>query len=436
MLDGVRAPLKSRPFRRVWAGETVAQLGDLAFQIAFAWLVVKQAGPATLGAVMLTQAAPRGVLMLLGGAVTDRFSPRTVMLATHLTRGLTVAVVAVLTAAGHLSAWQFFLVAAVIGAAEAFFWPASASIVPALVPAEHLPRALGLVTVSEQLARMLGPVLGGLAVATTGTTWAFGLESATFFAAVAMLLATPAHVRSEDGEQPGMAALKKEIGEGLRYAFNSRQVRTVLMMVSAAALSYSGLFAVGLPALARSYSGSASALGVLVSAWGVGQLTGALAASVTGLPQRWGLLMIGMTLCEGSAFAVLGLVPRVWAAAAVLALLGIGVAYSSDVALPLFIQTRTPKEFLGRINSILNLPRMVFEPISMAAMGFLVSFGVRWGLAGAAVPMLAVGLVLACDRDARHLRMAADPRTPGPADPQPIATGVPGLRPHSAQEPS
>jgi hypothetical protein len=179
----------------------------------------------------------------------------------------------------------------------------------------------------------------------------------------------------------------------------------VLLLISAATLSYSGLFAVGLPALADTFPQGALALGLLLSAWGLGQLLGTVGAAVTGLPARWGILIIGVTLCEGAAFAGLGFLPNPWAAAALLVVLGIGVAYSTDVALPTFVQTRTPGELLGRVNSILNAPRVVLEPLSLALMGVVVAIDVRWGFAMAAVPMLAVGLTLLASRNARQLRM-------------------------------
>jgi MFS family permease len=410
MLNSVREPLKSKSFRLVWSGESLSSLGDSAFQVVFAWLVLKHFGAAVLGAVMLAQAIPRGVLMLVGGAFTDRLSPRVVMMMTHVTRGLAVAALGLLDMAGSVRAWQFFAFAIIVGAAEAFFWPASGAVVPALVPEEHLPRALGLVTVSEQVAMLAGPALGGVAVAAIGTSASCLVDAATFGIALLTLIPARSAVPPEEPERVSLSALKNEISSGLGYAFRSRDVRIVLMMISAAALSYSGLFSVGLPALARTYSYSATALGLLVSAWGLGQLCGALGASITGLPRRWGMLIIGMTLCEGSAFALLGFVPRAWTAAAVLALVGVGVAYSTDVALPLFVQTRTPRELLGRVNSVLNLPRMVFEPVSMGMMGLLVSVGVRWGFVAAAVPMLAVGLRLAFDPQARTLRLRDDGR--------------------------
>jgi hypothetical protein len=393
MLNSVREPLKSKSFRLVWSGESLSSLGDSAFQVVFAWLVLKHFGAAVLGAVMLAQAIPRGVLMLVGGAFTDRLSPRVVMMMTHVTRGLAVAALGLLDMAGSVRAWQFFAFAIIVGAAEAFFWPASGAVVPALVPEEHLPRALGLVTVSEQVAMLAGPALGGVAVAAIGTSASCLVDAATFGIALLTLIPARSAVPPEEPERVSLSALKNEISSGLGYAFRSRDVRIVLMMISAAALSH-----------------SATALGLLVSAWGLGQLCGALGASITGLPRRWGMLIIGMTLCEGSAFALLGFVPRAWTAAAVLALVGVGVAYSTDVALPLFVQTRTPRELLGRVNSVLNLPRMVFEPVSMGMMGLLVSVGVRWGFVAAAVPMLAVGLRLAFDPQARTLRLRDDGR--------------------------
>src|SRR6266699_433119 len=97
---------------------------------------------------------------------------------------------------------------------------------------------------------------------------------------------------------------------GVIYAARHVEVRMVLLLVTAATLSYSGLFAVGLPTLARGVSGGSLALGVMVSAWGLGQLIGAVGASITGLPRRWGRLIIGMTFAEGTCFAVLGLAPH------------------------------------------------------------------------------------------------------------------------------
>ena len=397
-------PLGYSQFRWVWVGESVAILGDVSFLVAFSWLILGIADAATLGAVLLTVAVPRGALMLVGGVLTDRFTPRTVMFVSHLARGVAVAALTGLFLTETLAIWHLFAIGLVFGIADAFFWPASVAIIPTLVPREQLAKANAFAGAGEQAARLVGPLLGGALVSLGGLGWVFGLNVlAMFFAAVSLLAVRK--VKVEEQEQLSVRGVLRQIRSGLGYAAGSVETRIVVALIAAATLSYSGLFAVGLPTLARSFdSGGAFVLGMMLSAWGLGQLAGTLSASVTGLPERWGLLIIGMALLEGVSFAVLGFVPNSLVAVALLALLGFGVAYSTDVALPTFVQTTTPPELLGRVSSVLELPRVLLEPVSIAAMGLLATGDVRWAFVAAAVPMLLVSLALATSRRARALR--------------------------------
>ncbi len=398
---GKGSPWGYSQFRWVWLGESVAILGDVSFLVAFSWLILGISDAAMLAAVLLTVAIPRGVLMLVGGAFTDRFSPRTVMLVSHLARGIAVAALTGLYLTGTLAIWHLFAIGLLFGVADAFFWPASVSIIPTLVPREQLARANALAASGEQAARLVGPLLGGALVALGGLGWVFGLNACAMFFAAASLLG----VRKVKVEEQEQLSVLRQIRSGLGYAARSVEIRIVVALIAAATLSYSGLFAVGLPALAKS-SGGALVLGMMLSAWGLGQLAGTLSASVTGLPRRWGLLIIGMAFLEGVSFAVLGFVPNNLVAVALLALLGFGVAYSTDVALPTFVQTTTPPAMLGRVSSVLELPRVLLEPVSVAAMGLLATGDVRWAFLAAAVPMLLVSLALAASRRARALRTA------------------------------
>ncbi|MGH8877017.1 MAG: MFS transporter [Stackebrandtia sp.] len=403
MFRQARQPFRYAPFRTVWSGETLSMLGDRGFDVAFIWLVLEVTGSVgALASVLLVQAIPRGVLLLVGGAVTDRLSPRTVMFWSHVVRGIAIAVLGVLAVMDGVQVWHFYVLGVVVGISEAFFVPATGSILPSLLPREHLERGNALVGFGEQATRLAGPILGGVMVASVGAGTTILLNCVTFFAAAATVFAAPRR-QPRENDPTTLRVIGGQIAEGLRYARRSHEVRTVLMLVGAAALSYSGLFSVGLPALSKTFPQGSVALGILLSAWGLGQLVGTGLAVLTGLPRRWGVLIIGMTLCEGAAFMMLGFLPAVWMAATVLALLGIGVAYSMDVALPTFIQTRTAPEVLGRISSVMELPRMIFEPISIAAMGLLISVDLRWGFAMAALPMLAVGIRLALDPMARRL---------------------------------
>lgn len=409
----VRGPFRSRPFRWVWTGEALSMVGDASYQVVFVWLVLSiSRSPAVLAAVVIAATIPRGLLVLVGGAVTDRFSPRTVMLVSHLTRGAAVTILTVLAATDGLRIWQFFVIGVVFGIADAFFWPAAPSIVPSLVRRSDLPRANALIGVAEQASIFVGPVLGGVLLATAGSSVALGFNAVTFFVAAGTLRAAP---KTEVGARESFSVrrLLAEMRAGLRYARRTIEVRIVLLLLSASTLSYSGLFAVGLPTLARPVRDGSVALGVMISAWGLGQLVGALSATVTGLPRRWGLLIIGMTILEGVCFAVLGVVPHYLLAAALLFLLGIGVAYSTDVALPTFVQARTPPEMLGRVNSVIALPWVVLEPVSVAVMGAVAGLGPGWAFAIAAVPMLLVGAGLATSSTARGLTTDTAPARGG-----------------------
>jgi MFS family permease len=399
--------LRRPGFTIVWLGEAVSITGDVAYEVAFAWLVlIATRSPAVLAGVLVAGSVPRGLLLLVGGAITDRFQARTVMFCSHVVRGLLVGLLYLAVLAGRQPVWGFFAVSIVFGIADAFFWPASGSVVPSLVRADQLPRANALVSLGEQTARLLGPVAGGVLVAATGPATTIGIDALTFFVAAISVLAAP---RTRGSGRPvsmrELVSLVSQIGAGLSYARRNPNVRVILVVVSAGALAYSGMFGVGLPALAKTLPQGSVALGAIVSAWGLGQFLGALSAGVTGLPQRWGVLIIGMACCEAAGFAIVGVVPNLAVVVVVLAVLGFGTAYSSDVALPTWLQVNTPAEFLGRVNSIVELPRVALEPVSLAIMGLLAARDPRLIFLFAALPLLGVAILLLSSPTARSLRV-------------------------------
>lgn len=400
---------RGRAFRAVWGGEVGSVLGDYAYQVAFAWLVLSIShSAATLAEVMVCNVACSGVLILVGGAVTDRWSPRRVMICSHLSKGVLVAALCGLASADAVHIWACFAVAAAFGIADSFFWPASGSIVPSLVTAEELPRANAIVAVGEQTALFLGPVIGGLLVSAFSPAAAFALDAVTFFVAAWTATRAP---RTASGpaqaQQWDIRALAASVTAGFRYARGQRDIRSVLVLIAASTLAYSGLFAVALPAFAHALGRGPWPLGILVACWGAGQLAGSVSATVTGLPSRWGLLIVGMSGLEGASLLAIGWTGSLAIACALLAVLGFGVAYASDVAIPTWIQVSTSAEMLGRVNSIINLPRVLLPPLSMAVMGALAVVSVRLPFLFAAAPMLLAGVVLAATGTTRQLALQA-----------------------------
>ena len=421
------APRRKR-FVLVVAGEVLSQVGDSVYLVALTWLILTKSSPQILAVSLVCLVVPRGVLLLIGGALTDRFSARRVMLCSHLARAGLVAALVASAATGTVQPWEFFAISAAFGVADAFFLPASKTIIATLVPADELVQANAVTTFGEQVAGLIGPAFGGLLVAFYGPVPALAVNAVTFLIAAATIVAAPrATWQPEQGTLTVRGTLA-QITEGIAYARAKPGVRVVLVIVSASTLSYSGLFGVALPGLARTLPHSALALGLMLSAWGLGQLLGAASASFTGLPNRWGVFIIAMAYAEAATFVVLGFLPSVWVVVPLFVLLGFGVAYSSDVALPAWIQTTTPEAMLGRVSSVIEMPRTIFEPISIIVMGVLVSIDVRLALICAAVPMLVAAVALSASRSARSMGGAISTGQVGspvvaqpPAVPDPVA---------------
>ena len=138
-------PLANRNFRLLWLGEGISLIGDQFYLIAIGFITMQITGSAlALGTIMMTAAIPRAVLMLLGGAITDRFSPRAVMMVSNALRAVITVILAALAFSSTVQVWQLYILAASFGIVDAFFYPAYASMTPVLVKTEELQAANGI----------------------------------------------------------------------------------------------------------------------------------------------------------------------------------------------------------------------------------------------------------------------------------------------------
>src|SRR5262245_41309160 len=261
----------------MWAGQTASMLGDGVQGVALAWLTLALTGsPLTLGSVLLAGAVPRAAVVLVGGAVSDRLSPRALLFASNVARALVAAALAGLAASGWVQLWQLYAGSFAFGLGDAFFLPAVGAVVPQLVEADRdLPAANALLGVSEQGAMLVGPALGGVAMAAIGPGGAFGINALSFLLAAAGVLPAPVRRNVRAG---AAVSVWTGLRDGLTYAWSRADLRTLLLVISVESLTYNGVFGVGLPALARSLARGPAALGLLYSSWGFGQLAGALSA--------------------------------------------------------------------------------------------------------------------------------------------------------------
>src|SRR5262249_6493046 len=180
-------------------GQLGSTVGDYCYAVALPWLILSaHGGTVLLGTVLACYGVPRTVLIPVGGMLADRLSPRAVMLAADVVRCVLVVILTVLAARNLVSVAFLGPVAAVIGAGEGLFLPASAAIMPSLLPPEQLQAGNGLSSAMIQVGSLTGPVLGGILVTTAGAAPAVARDAPP----LPLSAAPPAPLRREPGAPP------------------------------------------------------------------------------------------------------------------------------------------------------------------------------------------------------------------------------------------
>lgn len=372
----MRRPLRFRDFRLLFTGETVSVVGDHFHFVALAWLTLQLTGSGlALGSVLMVAAIPRAVFMVVGGALSDRWSPRSLMLYSNAVRSVLVGVIAALVLTGQIQLWHLYLMGAVFGVVDALFYPAINSIIPMLVDEEALPPANALLQGSQQLAGLIGPAIAGFVVAWVQTGPAFVIDAISFAVAATALLFVIGGRRAPRQSGDAHPSLLGSIREGFGYAWGDPAVRSLLLLTASFNFAVTGPLLVGLPFLSEhSLGGGSATFGILLSAFGAGSVLGAIAAGAIPRVPRLGAVVLAIAVGLGAAMALIGVAPNVPSAFALLGAMGLGAGFI-NVHIISWLQGRTGEEMRGRVMSIVMLGSVGLTPLSYALAGLVVDLG-------------------------------------------------------------
>jgi MFS family permease len=363
------APLRQRDFRLLWTGMSVSLLGDGFFLVAVAWETFALSNqPASLAYVGVALSLPQVAMLLVGGAVSDRWGCRQVLIWADWARAAAVGILAILVTSGGLHLWELYLAAGTLGVAAAFASPAFDALVPQLVPNGQLHQANAI----EQFVRpatiqLAGPALGGLAVATIGSVGALAFDASSFvFSALCMVRMTslgPTPVMTAASDRGGIG---QDVRQGLRYVRGRVWLWGTFLSATFSYLLFIGPTQVLLPYIIRNtLHQSASAYGIVLAAGGVGALVGAVAmgrAREPRSPMTW--IYVWWTIATLSV-AGYGMFEKVWGL--VLASLVINGAEAVGAVVWMTLkQRRVPIAMLGRVSSIDWLVSTALLPLSYA----------------------------------------------------------------------
>lgn len=395
------SPLSVKEFRRYWFAGAVSLFGDHVTFVALPWLVLKLTGdPLAMGTVIAVAAVPRALFMLFGGALSDRWSPRLVMLLSNLARFVLIVVLATLTYLDVITLWMILIIGFSFGLADAFFFPAASAMPPRLLERDRLAAGNSLLQGTLQITVVLGPMAGGLLIAALGgdasaderltdrvaLATVFFLDASTFLLSLWVLFTM--RERFVPDKQPAGSVLDS-ILEGLAWAWRDVPLRIFMLLMAGLSLVFRGPFMVGIPALAEAHlPQGAAAYGTVMSALGVGAIIGALiAGSRPPLANHWlGKMLLFDFLVFGAVMCLMSQVHDLMVISTVVLFAGILDGYVI-VFLTTWVQRHVPAERLGRVMSAVMFVGQGLFPISSAAAGAIAGWNLLF--------MLMLGGVLA-----------------------------------------
>jgi MFS family permease len=355
-------PLQEREFRLLFFARAVSFFGTAIAPVALAFAVLEIAGPTELGLVLAARLVPQVALLLLGGVWADRLPRNVVMVGSNVVCGLAQGAIGVLLLADVAEVWHLAALAAVNGAAAAFFFPASQGIIPQTVSPARLQQANVLLRLGLNGTLAAGAAAGGILVAKTGSGWALVFDGATYFAAAGLLLAMKlSHI----------PVAAKSVLHDLRIGWGEFRARTWLWAIVLAFgflnAAWSGARDVLAPIVAKQDLGGADAYGFLMGSFGVGLIVGGIIA-FRYRPSRLlfvgcGVMVIGVSVLVSLALAA----PLAVLCAAALAT---GIGYELfGVFWDTALQQNIRQDVLSRVYAYDALGSWVLMPVGVAVAG-------------------------------------------------------------------
>ncbi len=292
------APLRFPVFRAVWISSTVSNLGGLIQTVGASWLMISLTQSADLVALVQASASlPVMLLSLAAGAMADNMNRRHVMLGAQLFQLVVSLLLAVIVWIGWITPWTLLLFSFLIGVGGAFNAPAWQASVGDMIPRPHLPAAVALNSMGFNIARSVGPAIGGAIVAMAGAATAFAVNALSYIGLIAVLMRwRPA----AEPKGPPRETLWIAMGAGVRYVWMSPAISIVLLRSMLFGVGASAVMAL-LPLIAKvRMGGGPLTYGLLLGAFGAG----AVAAALSSASLRRDMTTESLVRWASAAFAV------------------------------------------------------------------------------------------------------------------------------------
>ncbi|MHB8106116.1 MAG: MFS transporter [Candidatus Cryosericum sp.] len=374
---------ESKDYRLWFAGQSVSLVGTWLQTTGQSWLVLKLTNsPLKLGILTSIQFIPSLVLSVFIGPIIDRFPKRSILLFTQIAYALAAVALAVVAFGSHAQYWQVLVIAAVTGLISAIDWPTRQAFVGEQVNDKSaVVNAVALNSTMFNIARVIGPGIGGILIALVGIPWTFTLNAVSFVAVIVSLFLMKAGRRATKSSTGNYA---QEIREGTRYIAGS-QIIISLLTISGVISLFLLNFNIMIPSFSLlTLHLQADAYGGLMSAMGVGAMAAGVLMSLGGARlEPTPAYIYGSGFVLAVAMVLVGIQRNFYLTGLLLVFCGFGMAALSTMC-NTALQMQSPDDMRGRVMAAYNLVWVGSTPIGAlyagkicdvlgANMGFFVS---------------------------------------------------------------
>jgi MFS family permease len=357
-----------RDFRILWIGACTSTIGTWMQEVAQNWLVLQLTNsPFLLGIDAFLGDIPIFLFSLVGGVLADRIDRRFILIGSQVVQMLSAATLAALIWTNHIQIWHILTLSFVVGTAQSFGGPAYSALVPSLVQKEDVPNAIALNSIQFNLARVIGPVIGGLAMKYTGAAWCFALNALSFLAVIISLLRLHINFSPPRTGESIMTSMKQG------FSFIRAQGAMSTLIVIAFLMTLLGIPTITfLPVFAKIVFGrGAMTYTWFLAASGLGSITGALTVAWMGDIHNKGRVAL-------TALVVMGVGMIGFAQSRSIVLSSLMLYCTGAVLMCAFsmiaslVQLITPNEMRGRVMSVYNVAFRGGMPFGSILTGWLV----------------------------------------------------------------
>ena len=368
MLRRVFKAFHYREFRLLWVGACTSSIGTWMQEVAQSWLVLQISGSAFwLGLDAFLGDIPIFLFSLVGGVIADRMSRRRLLLASQLVQMSCAFTLALLIALGIVQVWHILVLSFIVGTAQSFGGPAYSALVPTLVDKEDLPNAIALNSIQFNLARVIGPVLGGIALTSLGPSWCFSLNGVSFIAVIISLLLLRPSFQPEKTSESILTSMKQGFGFIRKHGAMEGLIALAFCMTALAIPMITFL-----PVFAKDvFHAGPTTYTFLLASSGIGSVAGALTVAAMGNIANKGRVALLMLICLGAGMTAFAQSKTLWWSCFLLFLSGAALI-AAFAMISSLVQLITVNEMRGRVMSIYNVAFRGGMPFGSVLSGWLV----------------------------------------------------------------